>query len=465
MFEVPSAGIQQTGLKLKGNAPGMDKVLIVDDEDSAIKLLRWSSMARDFKMLTANSGEEALEVIKKENPAAVLLDLKMPGMDGIETMKELNKIAPGIPVIIISAYCDIPCVVKAIKLGAYDFITKPPEIDVLVLTLKRAIEKSEMEQKIKNLDTAVETSLEIILGKSRAIKHVIEQVRQISGTNYSVIIQGETGAGKQVVAQTIHNLSARAENPFVKVDMGVIPETLVESKLFGHEKGAFTGAEKKTTGIFSAADGGTIFIDELQNMSPHIQSKLLSAVEDRRIYPVGSNEPLEIDVRLISATNEDIRENMKKKKLREDFFYRLGDFIITLPPLRERVEDISYLAKRFSLDSAAELKKNIFGISDDAIDLLMRYPWPGNIRELKNVMKRAALYSRDGVIRPGNIEFLIHDKFENVISPLKDVVSDLEEKTIRQALSLAEGNKSRAASTLQIDYKTLLRKLKGFGIR
>jgi DNA-binding NtrC family response regulator len=329
------------------------------------------------------------------------------------------------------------------------------------MDLKRAVER---------LNTAMETSLEWTLGKGQAIKRVIKQIHQVAASDFSIIIQGETGTGKSFIANAIHSLSKRAEKPFVTVDMGSIPETLVESELFGHERGAFTGAERKKKGYFEAANEGTILIDELQNMSPYVQSKLLTVVEERKLYPLGSTRPVEIDVRIIAATNSDIKQGVREKRFREDLFFRLGDFIITLPPLRERAEDIPFLAQKFLRDAASELNKHPTEISPEAVSLLVKNQWSGNVRELKNVMRRAVLLSDGDAIGPEHINFLIEEVSEDKVAmlPLKEVASkairSAEKQAIKQALCLTAGNKSKAASVLQVDYKTLLTKIKHYGI-
>jgi len=450
----------------------MNKVLIIDDEELIRQLFADILKANGFSTIEASNGQDAIETFRKQRPVAVTLDLKMPYMNGAEIMLELKKIDPDIPVIIVTAFGDIPTAVESIKLGAYDFIVKPPKTDRLVFTLKRAIEKLELERSVKRLNNAVDTSLEWSLGWSEGMKKIIEQVKQVAWSDFSIIIQGETGTGKTFIARTIHNLSKRADKPFITVDISVIPETLVESELFGYEKGAFTGADKKRPGFFEIANGGTILIDEMENMSPYVQSKLLSVAEEKKIYPLGSSRPVDVDVRIIAATNTDIRKNVIEKKFREDLFYRLGEFIITLPALRERVLDIPFLAQKFLSEAGEELNKNMREISEEALNLLMRDSWRGNVRELKNVIRRAVLLSEDSVIRPENLEFLLEERADNEgASPmlsLKEISSlasrDVEAKAIRQALALTKGNKSKAALTLRIDYKTLLTKIKEYNI-
>lgn len=451
----------------------MNKVLIVDD-DKIIRLsLKEILEDNGFSSMEAFSGRQAIELFKKEIPDAVLLDLKMPGMDGIETMQELKKIDADVPVIIVTAHVDLDAAVGAIKLGAYDFIVKPPKFDRLLLTLKRAIEKMQLEKAVKRLNTAVGASLEWLLGKSEVMKGITEQIEQVASSDFSVIIQGETGTGKTTIANIIHNLSKRANSPFVTVDIGAIPESLVESELFGHERGAFTGADKKKKGFFEVANGGTILIDEVQNISPYIQGKLLRAVEEKKIYPLGNTQPVDIDVRIIAATNTDIRQAVREKKIREDMFFRLSEFIINLPILRERIDDIPFLAQRFLVEACAEINKQVYEISDDAVNLLVHYPWPGNVRELKNVIRRAALVSSEGVIKAEHLSFIIGDKSDDrngiPLMPLKELVAiavrDVEKKAIKQALEATKGNKTKAASILQIDYKTLLTKIKECNIQ
>jgi DNA-binding NtrC family response regulator len=404
---------------------------------------------------------------RNERPSVVLLDMRMPKMNGIETLRELKRLDSDMPVIIITAHADIQDAVNAIKLGAYDFIVKPPDFERLTLLISRAMEKYELARGFKKLDAAIDNSLESFLGSSNGMKKVIEQIRQVASTDFSIIMQGETGTGKTTVSRMIHNMSKRSRNPFVSVDVGSMPETLVESELFGHEKGAFTGADQKKKGFFEVAAGGTILIDDLQNVPLHTQSKLLRTVEDRKIFPIGTVMPVEIDVRIIVATNIDARKAMQENKLKSDLFFRLSEFIIDIPPLRERVDDIPYLGRNFMLEVAAELNKPMREISGEAIGRLKRYAWPGNVRELKNVMRRAVLIAESDVITAAHLEFLIGGGYgSKIYSPLLQRelptlnLRELEQIAIKRALELTSGNKTEAASFLQIDYSTLHRKLK-----
>jgi len=446
----------------------MSKVLVVDDEEIVRYALTEKLKENGFSVSEAYDGRNAIEMFREEEFDAVLLDLRMPEMDGIETLNELKKHYEDVPVIIVTAYGDIPTAVEAIKIGAYDFIEKPPQISKLIVTLKRAIEKSELLRKVKNLDTAYENSLECLLGRSRAIRDVIEQIQKVAWSDFSIIIQGETGTGKSFIASAIHSLSKRVENAFVKVDVGVIPETLIESELFGHEKGAFTGADRKKKGYFELSNGGTIFIDELQNIPLSIQSKLLTVVEEKRIYPIGSIKPVDINVRLITATNRNIKESVSNKEFREDLFFRLGEFIITIPPLRERLDDIPFFCRKFLLEASTEFNRQFREIDDDAMKSMFQYHWPGNVRELKNVIRKAALLADDGIIKRRHINFMadpISDKKDDILLfPLRDAVKNLEKNAITNALRISNGNKTKAVALLQIDYKTLLTKIKEYGL-
>jgi DNA-binding NtrC family response regulator len=397
----------------------------------------------------------------------------MPQMDGITVLSHLKSISPDVPVVILTAHGDVPTAVRAIKEGAYDFMLKPVEMERLALTLERAIEKNELVREVKRLNSAVEASLESVLGRSEPIKQVIRQIRQVTQSDFSILVQGETGTGKSFLAKLIHRLSRRAEHPFVVVDMGVIPESLVESELFGYERGAFTGADRSRKGFFELASKGTILVDELENMSAFVQAKLLSVVEQKQIRPVGGSKEIPVDLRIIGATNTDLLQAVKEKRFREDLYFRLNEFSITVPPLRHRVEDIPLLAQSFLSDAGTELNKQAKELSDEVLQILTRHSWPGNIRELKNVIRRALLFSDDGVIRPQDLElYSVHEPQENIflsVRPLKEitglVVREAERKAILNALTSTGGNKSRAASLLQIDYKTMLTKVKDYNIR
>ncbi len=449
------------------------KILIIDDDKSVRLVLATFVKMNGFDPVQAADGAEGIASLSSEEPHCILLDLKMPGMDGIETLDAIKKINPHVPVIIITGYADIPTAVQVIKLGAYDFLTKPPQMDKLILTIRRAVEAYSLKVAFNQLDESMLGSLESLFGRSGAMKNVIRHIRQVANTDFSVIIQGETGTGKSVVAQTIHDLSKRARNPFQAVDVGVIPENLIESELFGHEKGSFTGADRKKIGFFEIAHTGTLFIDELENTPPILQNKLLRAVEEKKIYPIGSTKPVWADVRIIAASNADIKGFVREKKFREDLFFRLSEYMITIPGLKDRVEDIPFLAIKLMAAASKELGRQMREISPDALARLMAYSWPGNIRELKNAIRRAVLTCHDGIIRPEDIEFMngstLPSDHASGLMPLKQAASnaarDAEVELIKKSLVITNGNKSKAARLLEVDYKTLLTKIKEYKIQ
>jgi len=443
----------------------MQKVLLIDDEVDIRAVVGGVLNDEGFSVTAERDGFKAIEAVKKNGPHVVLLDLRMPGVDGLTVLEQIVKFDPRLPVIIMTGYGDVPTAVDAIKKGAYDFILKPPDYEKLIITLKRAVERRLLEVEVDRYSVAFQTSLEGMLGKSPAMREVITSISQVAGSNMSVIIQGETGTGKSFIASAIHGVSNRAKAPFVRVDMGLIPDALFESELFGYRKGAFTGADKNKVGYFENAHSGTVFVDEIENIPLHIQGKLLSALDEKRVYPLGSTTPVEIDVRILAATNKDIRWCVRKKEFREDLFYRLGEFIITVPPLRDRTEDIPQFAKKFAKDAGLEMGRQIWDIPDDAMGLLMEYSWPGNVRELKNFMRKVVLTTQDGFINARAIQGLLNvQTCEGEEKPptysLKDAVRELEKTKIMQALQRSGGNKTRAGEMLQISYKTLLEKIK-----
>jgi DNA-binding NtrC family response regulator len=445
----------------------MGKVLIVDDDNDLRAVVGDMLKEEGFEVSEAKDGVTALGAIKKNMPDAVLLDLKMPGLDGIEVMQEIRKIDPRIPVIIMTAHGDIPTAVEAIQKGAYDFTIKPPDFDKLIIALKRAVERRKLESEVKRFSNALDLSLEQMFGSSPAIKKIVDQITQVAGTNLSVIIQGETGTGKTFIANAIHSVSNRARKAFVRVDMGLVPDTLFESELFGYRKGAFTGADRHKAGYFENANSGTIFIDEIENIPLHIQGKLLSVLDEKRIYPLGSTTPVSIDVRIVAATNRDIRQCVMSKSFREDLYYRLGEFVIKVPPLRERSEDIPFFVNKFILDAGTELNRQIREISGDALALLVNHTWPGNVRELKNVVRKAVLMSVGDVIDkhvvgPLLTEFEVEEKTSSL--SIKDAVRDVEKRKIKEALRRTNGNTTRSAELLCISYKHLLDKIKIYGL-
>jgi DNA-binding NtrC family response regulator len=445
-----------------------EKILIVDD-DSLVRGA-FADFLKDagFIVAEAANGKEALLAFTKDSPPdLVLLDLIMPEMGGLTFLGEAKKISPDVPVILITAYGDVSTAVEAIKLGAYDFLLKPPDFDYLLVIIERALDNKRLTQKIRDIEDNQDLFLQKLLGTCSALKSVIADIRRVAPSDLSLIIEGETGTGKTFIANIIHNLSHRANGPFVTLDIGSIPETLIESELFGYEKGAFTGAEKKKTGYFEMAKGGTLFIDEVQNMPLNLQSKLLKVVEEKKFYPIGGNSTINTDVRIIVATNSDMSSEVKEKKFRADLYYRLNEFAIQLPPLRKRAEGIASLARIFLSEASRELKKNVAEISDEALDFLVKQPWPGNVRELKNTIKRAVLLSegdtismdivRQGMARSGEDRVTYDNE-----APIS--MSEAEKHAIMLALKHTNFNKTRAAQILGIAHTTLLKKIKLYNL-
>ncbi|MBZ0221287.1 MAG: sigma-54 dependent transcriptional regulator [Candidatus Methylomirabilis sp.] len=449
----------------------MHKVLVIDDEENIRLVLSELLSMRGFSVSQASDGPSGIREFGRFRPHAVLLDHRMPGMGGFETLRALKEIDPAVPVIFLTAYADIQAAVEAIKNGAHDFVTKPADMESLAVLIRKAIEKLELEREVVRLKTAVDASLEAALGRGEAIRRVISQLVRVAASDFAIIIQGETGTGKSMIAGLVHRMSRRKEGPFVRVDMGAIPEPLIESELFGFEKGAFTGADRARGGYFEAASGGTLFIDELENTSAALQSKLLGAVESKQVCRVGSSKPLPVDVRILAASNKDLRALVKEGSFREDLYFRLNEFTVTLPPLRERADDISFLAGRFLADACEELKRPPLSVSGPAMEALLSHPWSGNIRELKNVMRRAALLAGGGEVHPTHLGFAAgenYDRLAGEVLPLKEVSShaarEAERAAIREALKLSSGNKARTASILKIDYKTLLTKIRAYDL-
>ncbi len=441
----------------------MEKILIVDDEEIIIESYSKVLKTYGFKTYGATNSIIAVDLFKTEKPAVVLLDLKIANSYGIEILKKFKKINPQIPVIIVTAYDDINVAVEAIKLGAYDFINKPPEFEKLVNIIRRAIDAVKLAKQ-------VEKSGEFLLGKSPTMAKIIQEIHQVADSKLAIVLQGERGTGKTFIANMIHNLSHCEHGPFIKVDLGAIPDTLLESELFGHEKGAFTGAEKKKKGYFQLADTGTIFISLLENMSPHIQSKLLGVIQQKQLFPIGSSRPLDTDFRLITSTVQDIKKSVKDNKLQEDLFNHIGEYIINIPPLRKRREDVPFFAHKFLLEANAELKKQVRGISDSGINVLTQHSWPGNIRELKSVIRRAVLFSDSDIIRQENIVFM--DK-KSQLEDNNEMIMDnqslkplwlIEREAIIATIKAYKGNLSKSVEILQISRATLYRKMRQYNI-
>jgi DNA-binding NtrC family response regulator len=453
------------------------KILVVDDEAEIRSLLAAVLQSKGYEVVTAEDGAAALQAVPRERPAVILMDLSMPRMNGMDALPEIKRLDPELPVIICTAHADLATAVRAMKLGAYDYLTKPFDVELLILTLERAVERHRLHSRIEELKQQGQGStLAERMGGSPAIALVIQQVAQVAESNFTVLVQGETGTGKELVARAIHQQSPRRQSPFVAVDCGAIPETLVESELFGHERGAFTGAQARREGHFQLAKGGTLFLDEIGNVPLATQAKLLRALEQREVHPLGGARAVTVDARIIAATNSELEESVKAGRFRADLYYRLSEFTIALPPLRSRREDIMHLSQRFLDEVSMELRRPVRRISDEAMQVLLHHDWPGNVRELRNVVRKAALLATD-VVTPEHIPALSASAPAHARAGAEPVGEDLslrevaelaavqaEREIIRHALESTKGNKSQAARLLRTDYTTLHAKMKRYGI-
>ena len=462
-------------------AEHISHVLVVDDEEEIRKILSRILEQEGFKVVTAPNGQQAMQKICFDAPDAVLLDVRMPGLNGMEVLKKIKEIDDNIPVVLITAYADIHQAVEATKEGAYDYLAKPFDNNEVVWIVRRALAEGELKRNLKSINDSYSGNFGLIenMGPSDKIARLVADIHRVAKSDFSVVIIGETGSGKELVARAIHGDSARAEAPFMAVDCGAIPEPLLESELFGHEKGSFTGAERQKLGKFELAHGGTLFMDEIANMPPGSQAKFLRVIQDRKLYRVGGVKPVDVDIRLIVATNQDLQEMAVAGTFRKDLYYRLSEFTINVPPLRERKEDIPYLAKRFLDLANIELNKVITGFTDEAVETLMSNNWPGNVRQLRSVIRRATLVvsetitEKDLNIKRASVPGLAFSpkvqgmpwKNASLSEIVQQSVLAVEKEVLNEVLRFTGGNKARAARLLQVDYKTIHTKVKKFGIQ
>jgi len=447
-------------------------ILIVDDDKNICKMIDASlRKERKYEIQTALNGEACLKSIQESTPDLILMDIQMPGIDGIETLQKIKQEDPRIPVIMMTAHGTIERAVTSMKLGAYDFITKPFARDRLLVTVQNALLNSSLKKEVDELRSELKSkyTFDNIIGQSGVMQDVFKAVEKVINSNVTVLIQGESGTGKELIARAIHfHSKARANKPFVAVNCSALPESLLESELFGHEKGSFTGAAGRRIGKFEMANTGTIFLDEIGLMTPATQSKVLRILQEREFEWVGGNELIKVDVRVISATNKDLEEEMKKSEFREDLYYRISVFPIKLPPLRERREDIPLLAAHFLNKFNQHEGKQIEGISPDALDLMMAYNWPGNVRELENAMERAVVLAAGNEILAKDLPAAVRSLGEKRIyesdNTLASWIEKLEEEALRQALLECEGNISATAKKLGIGRATIYRKAKKYGL-
>src|ERR1017187_10502769 len=443
-------------------------ILVVDDEEVMCESMAAWLREDGYRVDTAPNGQKALDLAKSTDYVVCFIDLKMPGgMDGIETMMEVRRIRPDASVIIITAYATVDTAIQAMKEGAQEYIVKPcnpQEISMLVSRIMK-FKKLESENAILRKRLTRQYRHHDIITKNPRMEEILALTQEIASLRSTVLIRGESGTGKELVARAIHFSGNRSEKPFIVVSCAALTETLLESELFGYEKGAFTGANGQAKGKFELADGGTLFLDEIGDISPKLQADLLRVLQERRFYRVGGSQEVEVDVRIIAATNKNLAEEVQQGRFREDLFYRLNVIEIPLPPLRERREDIPLLAEHFVQRISSELDKDVGGISAAALKVLMAYDWPGNVRELENVIERAIVTSRNGTLDEQDFSWLQRQAPSTQNWEIPDVpLDELERRAIVAALERKHGNVKEASAALGIDRSTLYDKLKRYAI-
>jgi DNA-binding NtrC family response regulator len=442
------------------------RILVVDDDPEMCGLILDVLKGEGFSATSIGDSLEASKILKREEFDVIVTDLKMKGLKGLDLLEKAKEVAPLTPVIIITAFGTIASAIQAMKMGAYDYITKPFQMDEFVLTVKKALENRLLKREVVRLKKEVESRYHFhnLIGKSPSMQKIYDLIERISDTSSNVLITGESGTGKELVAKAIHYNGIRKEGPFIAVNCAAIPETLLESELFGYKKGAFTDAKTDKKGLIFEADEGTLFLDEITEMPLTLQAKLLRVIEEREVRPLGDTNAYRIDVRCVSASNRDIESLIQQGEFREDLFYRLKVIDIELPPLRDRREDIPLLTQHFVEKFSHELKKNVSGVSEVTFKYLLNHSWPGNVRELENVIQRAITLTQHQTILPEDLpKTMMQEKEENLIEKgLRETytVDQLEKEYIKRVLLEVGGNKSKAAEILGLDRKTLYRKLK-----
>jgi len=439
-------------------------ILVVDDEPSVRHSLCGWFQKDGYAVQEAENATRALDLLREHAFDVILLDIKMPGMDGMELQAQIHRLDPGIAVIMITAFASVDTAVRALKQGAFDYVTKPIDPDELSHLVRRALEQRRLRSENAQLKETIEgiAGGDNIVGESPAIRKVLELVHHVAKTDATVLIRGESGTGKELVARAIHARSARAYFPIVGVNCGAIPETLLESELFGHERGAFTGAQYRRKGRLEMANGGTLFLDEVGAISPKMQVDLLRVLETKELIRVGGSQPITVDFRVICATNEDLEAAVREGRFREDFYYRVNVFTIEVPPLRTRPGDIPLLANHFRERLALQMDKRITGISADAMRLLVAYDWPGNVRELANAIERAMVVGQPPLIRP---EDLPVRPSRHGVTDASHSLADVEREHVASVLDRTDWNISRSAEILGVDRVTVYNKIKKYGLQ
>jgi two-component system nitrogen regulation response regulator GlnG len=459
-------------------------LLVIDDDPGNRRLVKAIFDRQGFEVLDAHDGATGLEIAAASQPDVVLLDLRMPGLDGFEVLEQFTTSRPGMPVVILTGSQDVKDAVRATQLGAFNYLTKPVNPDDVVIVVRQALETRALRLEVQELRQHVgqdaNGGLAAQMGSSDRITRVIEQVGIVAASNFTVLVSGETGTGKELVSRAIHKLSDRRRRPFVALDCGAIPEPLLESELFGHEKGAFTGAERRREGRVRLAEGGTCFLDEVGNLATNLQAKLLRVLESGEVQPVGADRARPMDVRFVSATNHDLQGRIGLGLFRPDLYFRLAQYTIRLPSLRERTDDIAYLTERFLEEASIELRRPMRAIGPGALDLLRQHSWPGNVRELRNVVRQMVLQAKGLLIQSEAVRWALSEAERAAPLALGAAGSSsgrslrevavhaagaAEHQAICDTLRATAGNKSMAAKALKTNYKTLHLKMKHLGIR
>ncbi|MBI1864755.1 MAG: sigma-54-dependent Fis family transcriptional regulator [Nitrospirae bacterium] len=451
-------------------------ILVVEDKESMAEMLVQALGAEGYAVETAADGAQGIKRLREMRADVVITDLKLPKKDGLAVLAEAKSRDPLLPVIVMTAFGTIETAVKAVKEGAYDFLTKPFEMDHLLLVVRRAVESRQLltENLLLREEFAEKIGMPRIIGKGPAIGEVTRVIQRVAPAQTTVLLQGESGTGKELFARAVHHLSPRKENPFVAINCAAIPRELLETELFGHERGSFTGAVERRIGKFELAHRGTIFLDEVGDLDPSLQAKLLRVLQDQSFERVGGNAPIQVDVRVVAATNRDLKKLVDAKAFREDLYYRLSAFPVTIPPLRDRREDIPALAEFFLTRACAEMKKPVKRLSKGAVEALQSWTWPGNVRELENALDRAVILSEAEELAPEHLGLpgggaSAHGPGDlPADAGLHEVgaaaAAEAEARLIRKVLAETGGNKSKAAIRLKVSYKTLLTKIKDYGI-
>ena len=449
-----------------------NSILVVDDDSAHRTMLRTLLSGWGYTIFEADDGTSAIEQVHEQPFDLILMDIRMIKVSGLEALTAIRTYNPAIPIVLMTAYASVETAVEALKSGAYDYLPKPLNFDELKITIERAMDHSGLKEENRLLRESLDTQFDSqdIIGRSSSMVKVLETVAQVAPSEATVLITGESGTGKEIIAGAIHHNSLRKNGPYIKINCAAITETLLESELFGHEKGAFTGAYKRKEGRFRLADGGSLFLDEISEMSTAMQAKLLRVIQEREITRVGGEEVIDVDVRVMAATNKELLEEIESRRFREDLYYRLNVVSLNIPPLRDRREDIPLLAQHFLKMFSEKNNKEIKGFTPQAMDNFLKYGWPGNVRELMNAVERGVVLAQTEYLdeRVLSVASKVEEFEAEMISkngiPGDIPLDEIERVAILKALGLAEGNKSEAARRLGITRQTLLKKLKKYGV-